>query len=167
MWGILYKVTDEISVCVHVDMLVGVLSLCQLQVAPLQEHRCQCQGVSLWLAEQVVSHLQYKMTTKIIHFMVNGRLEQAEFGAESSTADVKGERRLEACYTAQAYILIYLLSVNSVQTCFRAYFIFANNLLLANSLILCCFLHSLLCEGLRSMWLWQVLSFAALLLRRC
>ncbi len=32
------------------------------------------------------------MTTKIIHFMVNGRLEQAEFGAECSAADVKGKR---------------------------------------------------------------------------
>ncbi|XP_075904690.1 high affinity cGMP-specific 3',5'-cyclic phosphodiesterase 9A-like isoform X2 [Nelusetta ayraudi] len=29
------------------------------------------------------------MTTKIIHFTVNGRLEQAEFGAECSAADVK------------------------------------------------------------------------------
>ncbi|XP_074520541.1 high affinity cGMP-specific 3',5'-cyclic phosphodiesterase 9A-like [Halichoeres trimaculatus] len=29
------------------------------------------------------------MTTKIIHFMVNGRLEQAEFGADCSAADVK------------------------------------------------------------------------------
>ncbi|XP_060888916.1 high affinity cGMP-specific 3',5'-cyclic phosphodiesterase 9A-like [Labrus mixtus] len=29
------------------------------------------------------------MTTKIIHFMVNGRLEQAEFGANNSAADVK------------------------------------------------------------------------------
>lgn len=31
------------------------------------------------------------MTTKIIHFMVNGRLEQAEFGADCSAADVKGK----------------------------------------------------------------------------
>ncbi|KAM7365799.1 hypothetical protein PAMP_016704 [Pampus punctatissimus] len=29
------------------------------------------------------------MTTKIIHFMVNGRLEQAEFGSDCSAADVK------------------------------------------------------------------------------
>ncbi|KAE8278541.1 High affinity cGMP-specific 3',5'-cyclic phosphodiesterase 9A [Larimichthys crocea] len=29
------------------------------------------------------------MTTKIIHFMVNGRLEQAEFGADCSAAEVK------------------------------------------------------------------------------
>lgn len=32
------------------------------------------------------------MTTKIIHFMVNGKLEQAEFGADCSAADVKGKR---------------------------------------------------------------------------
>ena len=32
------------------------------------------------------------MTTKIIHFMVNGRLEHAEFGADCSAADVKGKR---------------------------------------------------------------------------
>ncbi|XP_051283621.1 high affinity cGMP-specific 3',5'-cyclic phosphodiesterase 9A-like isoform X2 [Dicentrarchus labrax] len=29
------------------------------------------------------------MTTKIIHFMLNGRLEQAEFGADCSAADIK------------------------------------------------------------------------------
>lgn len=31
------------------------------------------------------------MTTKIIHFMVNGKLEQAEFGGDCSAADVKGK----------------------------------------------------------------------------
>lgn len=81
---------------------VGGCAPCQPQVAPLQEHRCPCQEVSLWLSEQVVSHLHYNMTTKIIHFMVNGKLEQAEFGAECSTTDVKGEKWPEACCTAQA-----------------------------------------------------------------
>lgn len=62
-----------------------------------------------------MSHLHYHMATKIIHFMLNGRLEQAEFGAECSTTDVKGKKRLSACCTAQAYIVIYLLNMNCVQ----------------------------------------------------
>lgn len=33
------------------------------------------------------------MTTKIIHFMVNGRLEQAELTADCSAADVRGKRQ--------------------------------------------------------------------------
>ncbi|XP_035500797.1 high affinity cGMP-specific 3',5'-cyclic phosphodiesterase 9A-like isoform X2 [Scophthalmus maximus] len=37
-----------------------------------------------------------RMTTKIIHFMVNGRLEQAEFRADCSAADVKGLFRAAA-----------------------------------------------------------------------
>ncbi|XP_075950970.1 high affinity cGMP-specific 3',5'-cyclic phosphodiesterase 9A-like [Anarhichas minor] len=36
------------------------------------------------------------MTTKIIHFMVNGMLEQAEFGADCSAADVKDVFRAAA-----------------------------------------------------------------------
>lgn len=43
------------------------------------------------------------MTTKIIHFMVNGRLEQAEFGADCSAAEVKGRREREGgrgCYNS-------------------------------------------------------------------
>lgn len=31
------------------------------------------------------------MTTKIIYFMVNGKLEKAEFGSDCSAADVKGK----------------------------------------------------------------------------
>lgn len=111
----------------------------------MQEHRCLCQEGPLWLAEQVVSHLHYNMTTKIIHFMVNGRLEQAEFGAECSTTDVKGEKRPEACCTTQAYIVMYLIGVNSEQICFCAsfffllFFLYTNNLPLANSLIVSSF----------------------------
>lgn len=33
------------------------------------------------------------MTTKIIYFTVNGKLERAEFEADCSAADVKGKTR--------------------------------------------------------------------------
>lgn len=50
------------------------------------------------------------MTTKIIYFMVNGSLERAEFGADCSAADVKGESVLPGYffYTTVIYIDILL-----------------------------------------------------------
>lgn len=76
-----------------------------------------------------MSHLHYHMATKIIHFMLNGRLEQAEFGAECSTTDVKGKKRLSACCTATG---LHCNLPSKHELC-------------ADSSIICCFLHSFLC----------------------
>lgn len=59
---------------------------------PFTESRCQCQEVSFSFLEEGHVPPGSGMTTKIIHFMVNGKLEQAEFGADCSAADVKGKR---------------------------------------------------------------------------
>lgn len=71
---------------------VGGWTLCQPQVAPLQNPVSVSRGVILFCGAGPVPPPGSEMTTKIIHFMVNGKLEQAELGAGCSAADVKGER---------------------------------------------------------------------------
>uniref|UniRef100_A0A3Q1I9Q9 Phosphodiesterase n=1 Tax=Anabas testudineus TaxID=64144 RepID=A0A3Q1I9Q9_ANATE len=57
------------------------------------------------------------MTTKIIHFMVNGRLERAEFGADCSAADVKDLFRAAAEAGPQHILKIYNTSGSVVNVC--------------------------------------------------
>lgn len=75
-----------------VCVCAGGRALCQLQVAPLQNQVFVSRGVILFCGAGPVSPPGPEMTTKIIHFMVNGKLEQAELGAGCSADDVKGER---------------------------------------------------------------------------
>ncbi|XP_035533285.1 high affinity cGMP-specific 3',5'-cyclic phosphodiesterase 9A-like [Morone saxatilis] len=63
-------------------------ALCQLQVVHYRLLVSVSRGL-IFLSEAGHDPPGSGMTTKIIHFMLNGRLEQAEFGADCSAADVK------------------------------------------------------------------------------
>lgn len=66
---------------------------------PDTESRCQCQEDLIFISRAGHVPPDSEMTTKIIHFMVNGKLEQAEFRADCSAAEVKGKREGPlACY---------------------------------------------------------------------
>lgn len=66
-------------------------ALCQLQVALYRIKVSVSRGL-IFISGKGYVPPGSGMTTKIIHFMVNGKLEQAEFGADCSAADVKGKR---------------------------------------------------------------------------
>lgn len=65
-------------------------AVCQLQVVLHRLKESESRGLSI-LCGAGHDPPGSGMTTKIIHFMVNGRLEQAEFGSDCSAADVKGK----------------------------------------------------------------------------
>lgn len=71
---------------------VGGWGLCQLQVVLSRLEVSALSGLILICGARQVPPGS-RMTTKIIHFMVNGRLEKAEFESSCSAAEVKGKTR--------------------------------------------------------------------------
>lgn len=63
---------------------------CQLQVV-LCRIKVSVSRCPIFISGAVHVQPASGMTAKIIHFMVNGKLEQAEFGGDCSAADVKGK----------------------------------------------------------------------------
>ena len=105
-WNLWKKIIKKFKICLYlwsVNSLCWLLrfscvmvgwekgrAVCQLQLVLHRLKESESRGLSI-LCGAGHDPPGSGMTTKIIHFMVNGRLEQAEFGPDCSAADVKGK----------------------------------------------------------------------------